>query len=337
MPDVPAQVPAAGEAADACARYLDMLRHVRRLSPRTLVNYERDLGDLRQRAALANAELGAIGPQHIRTWVAALHGGGMTPRAIAARLSAWRGLFSWLGLQGLVASNPLQGVRAPRAARPLPKAISVDQAVALAAYAPQGHAPASADRPGELTQALSLARSRAIAELLYSCGLRVSELTSLDTRYTRVPGYESASWVDWDAADVTVLGKGGKRRSVPVGAPAMQALRDWLALRPAPALPGAEADHAALFLGPRGRRISTQRVWVELRDRARAAGLPTAVHPHMLRHSFASHLLQSSGDLRGVQELLGHASIASTQIYTRLDFQHLAKVYDAAHPRAKKR
>ncbi|SCC95537.1 site-specific tyrosine recombinase [Thiomonas sp. X19] len=338
MPDVPAQVPAPGGADDlagACVRYLDMLRHVRRLSPRTLVNYERDLGDLRRRAQLAGAGLGGIGPQHIRAWVAALHGGGMTPRAIAARLSAWRGLFSWLGLQGLVASNPLQDVRAPRAARPLPKAISVDQAVALAAYAPQDHAPASADRRTQQTQALSLARGRAIAELLYSSGLRVSELTSLDTRYTRAPGHESAGWVDWDAAEVTVLGKGGKRRSVPVGTPAMQALRDWLALRPASS--GDGGDQAALFLGPRGRRITTQRVWVELRERARAAGLPTAVHPHMLRHSFASHLLQSSGDLRGVQELLGHASIASTQIYIRLDFQHLAKVYDAAHPRAKKR
>ncbi len=340
MPDVPAEVSApvgTADLADACVRYLDMLRHVRRLSPRTLVNYERDLGDLRRRAAVANVKLGGIGPRHIRTWVAALHGGGMTPRAIAARLSAWRGLFAWLGMQGQVASNPLQDVRAPRAARPLPKAISVDQAVALAAYAPQGQAPATADRRSEQAWALSLARGRAIAELLYSSGLRVSELTSLDIRYSRGPGYESAGWVDWDAAEVTVLGKGGKRRSVPVGAPALQALRDWLALRPAPALQGDAGDHAALFLGPRGRRITTQRVWVELRDRARAAGLPTAVHPHMLRHSFASHLLQSSGDLRGVQELLGHASIASTQIYTRLDFQHLAKVYDAAHPRAKKR
>ena len=160
----------------------------------------------------------------------------------------------------------------------------------------------------------------------------MAELVGLDLRHTRTEHYVSAGWLDWDGAEVTVLGKGGKRRSVPVGAPALQALHEWVRLRPPPA-PGHEA---ALFLGPRGRRISAQRVWSELRARARAAGLPTSVHPHMLRHSFASHLLQSSGDLRAVQELLGHSSIASTQIYTRLDFQHLAKVYDATHPRARK-
>ena len=340
---------AAGKADDlasVCVSYIDMLQHVRRLAPRTLVNYQRDLDDLCLRAQQARLGLAAIGPQQIRAWVAALHGGGMTPRAIAARLSGWRGLFTWLGLQGQVTSNPVQGVRAPRAARPLPKALSVDQAVALVASRPQRPMPpvhplevraskATRGRKPE-ADALSLARSRAMAELLYSSGLRVSELTGLDLRYTRVPSHESAGWVDWNAAEVAVLGKGGKRRTVPVGAPAMQALRDWQVLRPTNAQGASAADQAALFLGPRGRRISPQRVWVELRERARAAGLPTAVHPHMLRHSFASHLLQSSGDLRGVQELLGHASIASTQIYTRLDFQHLAKVYDAAHPRAKK-
>ena len=334
----PASNAPAGGVALTCTAYLDMLRHVRRLSARTLVNYQRDLNDLEQRTRRAGADLRSITAQDIRAWAASLHAGGMTPRAIAARLSAWRGFFAWLGLQGRVASNPVQDVRAPRAARPLPRALSVDQAVALAAYS------AAPDIMNEKSEArehvgarLRDARGRAIAELLYSSGLRVSELVGLDVRYVRSSEHESAGWVDWDACEVAVLGKGGKRRSVPVGPPAMQALRDWLALRPSPA-PGARAaDHAALFLGPRARRISAQRVWVELRERAHAAGLPTAVHPHMLRHSFASHLLQSSGDLRGVQELLGHASIASTQIYTRLDFQHLAQVYDAAHPRAKKR
>jgi integrase/recombinase XerC len=303
-------------AADA---YLERLRVVRRLAPRTLRNYRRDLDDLCRRAdRLRAAEVGA---HHVRGWIAALHAGGMTPRAIGARLSAWRGLFAWLGREGAIAANPASGVRAPRAPRPLPKALSVDQAVALAA------------QPGAGADPVADARSRALAELLYSCGLRVAELVGLDLRHTRRDGYESAGWLDWDGAEATVLGKGGKRRSVPVGAPALQALRDWARLRPPPA-PGHEA---ALFLGPRGRRISAQRVWSELRERARAAGLPTSVHPHMLRHSFASHLLQSSGDLRAVQELLGHSSIASTQIYTRLDFQHLAKVYDAAHPRARKR
>ena len=334
----PASNTPAGDVALTCATYLDMLRHVRRLSTRTLVNYQRDLHDLEQRTRSAGADLRSVTPQDIRAWVASLHARGMTPRAIAARLSAWRGLFAWLGLQGRVASNPAQGVRAPRAGRPLPRALSVDQAVALAAYSAVPDT--TNDKPGarEPKDAeVRDARARAIAELLYSSGLRVSELVGLDARYVRSSEHESAGWVDWDASEVAVLGKGGKRRSVPVGAPAMQALRNWLALRPSPA-PGSRAgDHAALFLGPRAKRISAQRVWVELRNRAHAAGLPTAVHPHMLRHSFASHLLQSSGDLRGVQELLGHASIASTQIYTRLDFQHLAQVYDAAHPRAKKR
>ena len=337
-PRSPASSAPTGDVALTCEVYIDMLRHVRRLSARTLVNYQRDLQDLERRTQSAGADLRSVTPQNIRAWVASLHAGGMTPRAIAARLSAWRGLFAWLGLQGRVASNPAQGVRAPRAGRPLPRALSVDQAVALAAYSA---APGTAnDPPGtreEIDARLRDARGRAIAELLYSSGLRVSELVGLDVRYVRSMDHESAGWVDWDASEVSVLGKGGKRRTVPVGEPAMQALRAWLALRPSPAPGAGAADHAALFLGPRARRISAQRVWVELRDRALAAGLPNAVHPHMLRHSFASHLLQSSGDLRGVQELLGHASIASTQIYTRLDFQHLAQVYDAAHPRAKKR
>ncbi len=313
---------AAQDLAAACDAYLEMLRHVRRLSVRTLVNYRRDLDDLLRRAP--NWAPGDIQPHHIRAWAASLHGGGMTPRAIAARLSGWRGLFTWLGREGHVASNPVQDVRAPRAPRPLPKALGIEHAVALAAYT------GPADDP------VAAARARALAELLYSCGLRVSELIGLDLCHTRVATHVSVGWVDWDSREVTVLGKGNKRRTVPVGVPAMQALETWRGLRPAPAPAATSADSAALFLGPRGRRISPQRVWTELRARARAAGLPAPVHPHMLRHSFASHLLQSSGDLRGVQELLGHASIASTQVYTRLDFQHLATVYDAAHPRAHK-
>jgi integrase/recombinase XerC len=239
-----------------------------------------------------------------------------------------------MGRNGDVAANPVQDVRAPKAAKPLPKALSVDQAVALAAYMPESTGSTAAQARNRDDAAARNARVHAIAELLYSSGLRVSELTGLDLRASAT----ARGWIDWDAAEATVTGKGNKRRSVPIGQPALQALRQWLAHRATLLRSDADADaQAALFLGARGGRITPQRVWLELREHAKAAGLDARVHPHMLRHSFASHVLQSSGDLRAVQELLGHSSIATTQVYTRLDFQHLAKVYDAAHPRARKK
>ncbi|WP_449370962.1 tyrosine recombinase XerC [Thiomonas sp.] len=313
------------------ADYLVHAQTERRLADGTLVNYRRDLDDLLQRAeALGAAPIESL---HIRRWAAQLHAGGMSPRAIAARLSAWRSFFRWMGRLGYVAANPVQDVRAPKAARPLPKALSVDQAVALAAYVPQESTRSSRPHQAEPFATRS-ARAHAIAELLYSCGLRVSELTGLDVRASPT----ARGWIDWDAAEATVTGKGDKRRSVPIGRPALLALQQWLKVRTSLLRPGADADaQAALFLGARGGRITPQRVWLELREQACAAGLDARVHPHMLRHSFASHVLQSSGDLRAVQELLGHSSIATTQVYTRLDFQHLAKVYDAAHPRARKK
>ncbi len=312
------------------ADYLAHAQTERRLAEGTLVNYRRDLDDLLQRAeTLGAAQIESL---HIRRWAAQLHAGGMSPRAIAARLSAWRSFFRWMGRLG-VAAYPVQDVRAPKAAKPLPKALSVDQAVALAAYTPQETTSASHPHQAEPFATRS-ARAHAIAELLYSCGLRVSELTGLDVRASKT----ARGWIDWDAAEATVTGKGNKRRSVPIGRPALLALQQWLAVRSSLLRPEAEADaQAALFLGARGARLTPQRVWLELREHARAAGLDARVHPHMLRHSFASHVLQSSGDLRAVQELLGHSSIATTQVYTRLDFQHLAKVYDAAHPRARKK
>ncbi len=328
LPSPPASAAALSQLA---ADYLAQLQTVRRLSPRTLVNYQRDLQVLCTLAAGLAPE--AISAAHIRRWAAQLHAGGMTPRAIAARLSAWRGLFRWLGRQRVVTANPVDGVRAPKAPRPLPKALSVDQAVALVAAPAR---PATLGRKARTaeSEALRAARAAAIAELLYSSGLRVSELVGLDVRASAA----ARGWIDWDDAQATVTGKGSKRRTVPIGAPAMAALRQWLAQREALLRPDGDADaQAALFLGARGRRIAPQQVWREVHERARAAGLDVAVHPHMLRHSFASHLLQSSGDLRAVQELLGHASIATTQVYTRLDFQHLAQVYDAAHPRAHKK
>ncbi|MDE2478906.1 MAG: tyrosine recombinase XerC [Betaproteobacteria bacterium] len=329
-PAVPDAAAAAPRLAQACERHLQRLEQVRRLAPRTLVNYRRDLRDLCLRAAQAGVDADALQARHLRAWAAALHAQGMSPRAIAARLSAWRGLLRWMGAEGLLRSDPARELRAPRAQRPLPKALSVEHAMALAAGAPPS------DPPAAPADARADARAHALTELLYSSGLRVSELVGLDLRPVRGAEHVSLGWIDWDGAEAHVLGKGGKRRSVPVGQQAMQALREWLRLRGEPPQGAAAGDRAALFLGPRGLRISAQRVREELRRRALQAGLPVAVHPHMLRHSFASHLLQSSGDLRGVQELLGHSSIASTQVYTRLDFQHLAKVYDQAHPRARK-
>jgi integrase/recombinase XerC len=254
---------------------------------------------------------------HVRGWAARLRERGLGPRSIAIALAAWRGLFRYWGRQRLVTHNPVQGIRPPKSPKPLPKALPVDDAVALAEQMPSTANPALR------------ARDHCIVELLYGCGLRVGELTGLDV----APGPAAAGWVDAPDATAHVLGKGRKRRSVPVGGPALQALAAWLELRGLLARPG----EPALFVSNRGTRLSDSALRTRLQQLAREAGLATGVHPHMLRHSFASHLLQSSGDLRGVQELLGHASITSTQVYTRLDFQHLAKVYDAAHPRARRK
>ena len=216
-------------------------------------------------------------------------------------------------------SNPVQDVRAPKAGKPLPKALGVDQAMQLADFKE------SPDNPW------LAARDSAMVELLYSSGLRVGELIGLDVAAsTRARG-----WVDVVSAEAHVLGKGGKRRSVPVGAQALAALQKWLALRGVTPWQKLSAEEAALFIGRTGTRLTAQSIWLRLRRRSLQAGLAAPVHPHMLRHSFASHLLQSSSDLRAVQELLGHANISTTQVYTRLDFQHLARAYDAAHPRAK--
>ena len=298
------------------ARHLVHLEVERRLAPRTLQLYREAFVRLTDLAAAQALPLRDVQVHHIRRLAASLHGQGLGPRSIALVLSAWRGLYRWLGRDGLVALNPVEGVRAPKAAKPLPKALSVDLAMALA------DAPAAAD-----DSAAVKARDQCIVELLYGCGLRVGELIGLDL----APGGEG--WIDTADATAHVLGKGSKRRSVPVGTSALRALRAWLALRPEMARDG----EPALLLGARGARIGASQVRARLKLRALRAGLPTHVHPHMLRHSFATHVLQSSGDLRAVQELLGHANITTTQVYTQLDFGHLSKVYDAAHPRAKKR
>jgi integrase/recombinase XerC len=307
---------------DLVARYLDHVRFEKRLAERTVTLYSLDLEKLTDYAAQANVALEAVQSAHIRRWVAQMHSGGRSGRGIALILSGWRGFYVWLGRQGVVTSNPVQDVRAPKAAKPLPKALSVDDAVQLAEY---HAAPDSSDPWLEC-------RDAALVELLYGCGLRVGELVGLDVQASA----HAKGWIDFDAGEAYVLGKGSKRRSVPVGGKALEAMQAWVAVREQGLTPST-AEQTAMFIGRHGTRLTAQAVWQRLRLRSLKAGLSTPVHPHMLRHSFASHVLQSSQDLRGVQELLGHANITTTQVYTRLDFQHLAQAYDSAHPRARKK
>ena len=303
--------------ADLVDRYLEYVRVEKRLAARTVELYSLDLQKLTGYAAQAPVALCEVKNQHIRRWVAQMHSGGRSGRGIALILSGWRGFYTWLGRGGLVASNPVQDVRSPKAPKPLPKALGVDDAVQFADFQ-------SDDDPW------LEARDTAMVELLYGSGLRVGELVGLDVLASNT----ARGWVDLQAAQAHVLGKGSKRRSVPVGVTALKALERWLVVRGQNADANADAA-AALFTGRNGTRLTPQSVWQRLKRRSQIAGLATPVHPHMLRHSFASHVLQSSGDLRAVQELLGHANITTTQVYTRLDFQHLAKAYDAAHPRAR--
>ena len=319
MADPPAETAAAAAAplvpSLLVERYLEHVRVEKRLALRTVELYALDLQKLAEFAAHTGVELLAVQNTHMRRWVAQMHSKGRSGRGIALILSGWRGFYAWLGREGQLASNPVLGVRAPKAAKPLPKALSVDDAVQLASFR------------GDSDDAWLETRDAAIVELLYGGGLRVGELTGLDG----VAGPNARGWIDLAAGEAHVLGKGAKRRSVPIGAQAVLALQSWLAVR----AQNATAQQNAMFIGRNGTRLSAQSIWQRLKRRSLLAHLATPVHPHMLRHSFASHLLQSSSDLRAVQELLGHANITTTQVYTRLDFQHLAKAYDAAHPRAK--
>lgn len=306
----------------AIDQWLKHLEQNRRYSSHTLSAYLRDLQHL---VRLADGKpLDQLVNGNIRHFLARLHGQGQGPRTLARMLAAWRGFYKWWAPQIKMASNPAADVRAPKAARALPKALSVDQTQALL------------DAPALTTQKTPAAlRDRAMFELFYSSGLRLGELVSLDITFTQTKEHTSLSWINLPDQEVHVLGKGGKRRSVPIGAQAIEALKEWLEIRPQLALPHATgSDAAALFLGARGRRISPRVIQSQLTRLTQLAGLPTHVHPHVLRHSFASHVLQSAQDLRAVQEMLGHANISTTQLYTRLDFQHLAKAYDSAHPRA---
>jgi integrase/recombinase XerC len=294
--------------ADATALADAFLRHLeseRRLSPLTREGYGRDLRLLLELAG--STPLPELTAHHIRRFVAVLHGRGLSGRTLARTLSAWRGFFRYLARDHGLQASPAEGVRAPKVKRMLPKALSPDEAARLLSFDGEG--------------ALAL-RDRAMFELFYSSGLRLAELAALDV-----------SQLDRREGTVRVTGKGAKTRVVPVGRAALDALERWLGERARMA----KVDGDALFIVAGGRRISPRAIQQRLKARAIRQGIPANVHPHVLRHSFASHLLQSSGDLRAVQELLGHASISTTQVYTHLDFQHLAKVYDAAHPRAKRK
>jgi integrase/recombinase XerC len=286
------------------AGFLSYLRHQRGLSANTAENYARDLGNLFELAG--DTALADLHPHQARRFVAVLHGRGLEGRTLARRLSAWRGFYRYLAREHGFPGNPFQGIRAPRAARTLPKALSPDEATRLV------------ELPGEAPMTI---RDRAMFELFYSSGLRLSELTGL-----------KLGDVDFQDGTVRVTGKGNKTRIVPVGAFARRALQVWLTARAALARP----EQPALFVDSKSRPVSPRTVQRRLQACAIRQGLSQHVHPHMLRHSFASHVLQSSGDLRAVQEMLGHASISTTQVYAHLDFQYLAKAYDAAHPRARK-
>ena len=296
------------DGAALVEEYLDALKHQRRLSPATLRNYAHAFDLLF--FLLDQRDLDSLDAAQVRRFIGVLHAKGLSARTLALTLSAWRGCYRWLVRQRGFRSNPVLGIRAPKAARPLPKALSVEAAQRLL-------------EDGEENSVVSL-RDRAMFELLYSSGLRLGELVALNVDDGRL---------DLSQGEVTVTGKGAKTRTVPVGAKARDALRQWLLVRNNLAT----QSEKAVFVGSRGKRIAPAVVGARLRAWARRRGLNQPVHPHMLRHSFATHLLQSSQDLRAVQEMLGHSSISTTQVYTHLDFQALAKVYDAAHPRAKKK
>jgi len=291
----------------ATEAYLASLR-ARHYSAHTVAAYAEDLRHLG--GLLADAEPARVAGHDIRRALASLHAKGYAPKSLARMLSAWRSLFRFLAREGRLDANPCAGIRPPKAEKRLPHALSPDEMAALLDDKPD----AGPDDPWSV-------RDRAMFELLYSSGLRLAELVGL-----------ASADIDRQAGEVRVTGKGRKQRIVPVGGKALQALEAWLALRP-----GLGGDEQALFIGARGGRIAPRVVQDRLNKLALRQGIQQRVHPHALRHSFASHVLQSSGDLRAVQEMLGHASLSTTQVYTHLDFQHLAKVYDQAHPRAKKK
>jgi integrase/recombinase XerC len=298
-------------AATPNQRYLDgylaWLRHEKHYSELTAENYARDLKRLFELAA--DTPLEKLRIHHIRRYIAQLHSKGLGGRSLARMLSAWRGFYTYLMRDHKFADNPCVGLRAPKSPKALPQALSPDEATRMV------------DLQGDAPEAM---RDKAMFELFYSSGLRLAELVNLDL---------APMLNDIRDGEVHVTGKGSKARIVPLGKFAIAALQTWLTVRDQLAKPG----EPALFVGQRGQRISPRVVQLRMKQWGLNQGITSNVYPHLLRHSFATHVLQSSGDLRAVQEMLGHASISTTQVYTHLDFQYLSKIYDAAHPRAKRK
>jgi integrase/recombinase XerC len=287
--------------------YLQHLTFERGLSALTLKNYARDIQLLESLAE--NITLDTVKNTQIRRYIATLHGRGLSGKTIARALSAWRGYYDYLVHHKGFKQNPVTGLRAPKSAKTLPQALSTDQAVKFV------------DIKGD---SLLERRDHAILELFYSSGLRLAELVNLDI-----------NMLDFSEGTVTVTGKGNKTRIVPMGSHAMDAIQTWLQARMLIKI--AENNPNALFVTQQGKRITPRAVQYRVKEWSIKQGINTSMHPHLLRHSFATHVLQSSQDLRAVQEMLGHANISTTQVYTHLDFQHLATIYDKAHPRAKKK
>ncbi|PHS26369.1 MAG: tyrosine recombinase XerC [Methylophaga sp.] len=288
--------------------FLHYLAQQKRMSPHTVTNYQRDIKRLLIFCEQQNLlSWTALKSSHIRQFIAELHQTGLSGRTIQRSLSAIRSLYRYLMGEGLAELNPAQAVQAPKSKKRLPSTLDVDQMNGLLAISP--------------TESIIACRDGAIMELFYSSGLRLAELTSLDIRD-----------VDFGDQLVYVTGKGNKSRVIPVGKQAISALKTWLEKR----TQWASFEQTALFVGKQGRRLGARAIQQRVNHWGKKQGISDRVHPHRLRHAFASHMLEASGDLRAVQELLGHADISTTQIYTHVDFQHLAKVYDEAHPRAKK-
>lgn len=294
----------------SATRFIHYLRDVRQLSPHTISNYARDLASLQRYCETSGkGTIETLVEADIRNWASQLHRQGLAGGSIQRSLSATRSFYNFLGRENGLLRNPAASVQAPRKPRKLPKTLDADQVNKYLCFD---------------TDTLTALRDSAMTELFYSSGLRLAELAAVQV-----------DDIDPHSKLLTVTGKGRKTRTVPVGSVALKAIARWLEVRPTAR--AGESDCRALFTSNRGRRISVRNIQARLKLQGRKSGMRQDIHPHMLRHSFASHMLESSGDLRAVQELLGHANISTTQIYTHLDFQHLAKVYDAAHPRAKRR